>query len=153
MDELNGERIDVIQWAEKVPDYIKASLSPAKTSVIVLDEGPKRAKIYVQPDQRPLAIGKQGQNVRLASILVGWELDILDVADYEGTKKSEEKLEVKEVKIEDLDVDKELIEKLSAANLTLVEQIKGLNANDLSEVDGIDQEGAESIEKAVKKYK
>ena len=153
MDELNGERIDVIQWADNMENYIKAALAPAKTAVIVLDEKTRRAQIYVQPDQRPLAIGKQGQNVRLASILVGWELDILDISDYEGTNKVEEKPEAKEVKIEDIGIDKELIEKLATANLTLVEQMQGLSAKDLSEVDGIDEESAKSIVKAVKKFK
>ncbi|MDA1060345.1 MAG: transcription termination factor NusA, partial [bacterium] len=74
MEELHGERIDIIQWSEDMLEYIKTALAPAKTTVIVLDDKIKRAKVYVQPDQRPLAIGKQGQNVRLASILTGWEI-------------------------------------------------------------------------------
>jgi len=150
MDELNGERIDIIQWSEDMTEYIKTSLAPAKTSVIQLDEKLKRVKVFVQPDQRPLAIGKQGQNVRLASILTGWEIDILDISDYEGkTPKGEKKLAVE--KIEDLGLDKELAEKLSTANLTLVEQIKGLGKKDLAEVEGIDEDGAKKIVDAVKK--
>ncbi len=150
MDELNGERIDIIQWSEDMTEYIKTSLAPAKTSVIQLNEKLKRVKVFVQPDQRPLAIGKQGQNVRLASILTGWEIDILDISDYEGkTPKGEKKLVVE--KVEDLGLDKELVEKLSTANLTLVEQIKGLGKKDLAEVDGIDEDGAKKIVDAVKK--
>lgn len=150
MDELNGERIDIIQWSEDMTEYIKTSLAPAKTSVIQLNEKLKRVKVFVQSDQRPLAIGKQGQNVRLASILTGWEIDILDISDYEGkTPKGEKKLVVE--KVEDLGLDKELVEKLSAANLTLVEQIKGLGKKDLAEVDGVDEDGAKKIVDAVKK--
>jgi N utilization substance protein A len=150
MDELNGERIDIIQWSEEMEAYIKTALAPAKTSVIQLDEKIKRAKVFVPSDQRPLAIGKQGQNVRLASILTGWEIDILDISDYEGkAQKGEAKPSVE--KVEDLGLDKGLTEKLAAANLTLVEQLKGLTEKDLAEVDGIDEKGAKAVVKAVKK--
>ncbi|MFH1284652.1 MAG: transcription termination factor NusA [Candidatus Peregrinibacteria bacterium] len=150
MDELNGERIDIIQWSDNMEDYIKASLAPAKTSVIQLGEKEKRAKVFVQPDQRPLAIGKQGQNVRLASILTGWEIDILDISDYKGKGGEKAKKETVE-KIEDLGIDKALVEKLAAANLTLVEQLQGLSVKDMEEVEGIDEEGAKTIVAAIKK--
>lgn len=152
MDELNGERIDVIQWSENMEDYIKTALAPAKTSVITLFEKEKRAKVFVQSDQRPLAIGKQGQNVRLASILTGWEIDIMDISEYEGgATKSETKEVVEEVK--DLEIPEDLIEKLSNANLTLVSQLKGLSAKDLADVEEIGEEGAKIIVDAVKKVK
>ena len=127
-------------------------MAPAKTAVIKLFENEKRAKVYVQPDQRPLAIGKQGQNVRLASFLTGWEIDILDISEFEGgLPKAEAKLEANTV--EELGIDPNLVEKLKTANLTLVEQLKGLTAKDLSAVEGIDEEGAKSIAAAVKKIK
>ncbi len=155
MEELGGERIDIIQWSENMEDYIKTALAPAKTAVIKLSESERRAKVYVQPDQRPLAIGKQGQNVRLASILTGWEIDILDISEFEGgpvpVKDAEAKLEIEN--IEELGIDPALIEKLKSANLTIIEQIKGLSVKDLSEVEGIDAEGAKQIVDAVKKVK
>lgn len=154
MDELNGERIDIIQWSENMEDYIKTALAPAKTAVIKLFNDEKRAKVYVQPDQRPLAIGKQGQNVRLASTLTGWEIDILDISDFEGAPvvpKESEKIEAKGV--EDLGIDPEIVEKLKIANLTLVEQLKGLTAKDLAEVEGVGAEGAKIIVEAVKRVK
>ena len=154
MDELNGERIDIIEWSENMEDYISTALAPAKTTTIQLFKDVKRAKVFVQSDQRPLAIGKQGQNVRLASILTGWEIDILDIADYEGTgtpEKVEKKEEVE--KVEDLNLDKEWIEKLSDANLSLVQQLKGLSAKDLTEVEGVTEEGAKKIVEAIKKVK
>ena len=153
MDELNGERIDIIQWSDNMEEFITTALAPAKTSVIELDEKGKRAKVFVQPDQRPLAIGKQGQNVRLASILTGWEIDVLDIEEYKGKKKAGTKKKAEVESIEDLDLDKKDIEKLAAANLTLVAQLKGLSAKDLAEVDGIDEESAEKIEKAIKAVK
>lgn len=156
MEELNGERIDIIQWNEDMEEYIKTALAPAKTSVIQLFDKEKRAKVFVQPDQRPLAIGKQGQNVRLASILTGWEIDILDIEEYEGDKKkSGAKKEEKVVAstIEELGISEDLIEKLKNANLTLVEQLRGLSEKDMAEVEGIDEAGAKEIVAAVKKTK
>ncbi len=152
MDELNGERIDVIQWSDNMEEFIQSALSPAKIAVIKLSVKDKRAKVYVQPDQRPLAIGKQGQNVRLASILTGWEIDIMDISEYEGTTpKPEAKEEVAEVA--GLGLPEEIVEMLSTANLTQVAQLKGLSAKDLSEVDGIDEDAATIIAAAVKKVK
>ena len=152
MDELNNERIDIILWSENMENFIRTALAPAKTSIIELDQSQRRAKVYVQSDQRPLAIGKQGQNVRLASILTGWEIDVLDVSDHkssvESVAKEKEKVTVKT--IAELKIDPAIIEKLAAANLTLVEQIKGLSAKDLSGVDGIDEAAAKAIVDAVK---
>ncbi len=153
MDELNGERIDIILWSEEMEEFIETALAPAKTAVIELSDKSKRARVFVQPDQRPLAIGKQGQNVRLASILTGWEIDVLDIEDYEGKKKAPTSDKVKIESMEELGLDAGLVEKLASANLTSVEQLKGLSAKDLAEVDGIDEEGSKQIAKAMKKVK
>lgn len=154
MEELNGERIDIIQWSADMEEYIKTALAPAKTTVIQLFQDTRRTKVFVQPDQRPLAIGKQGQNVRLASLLTGWEIDILDITDYEGgPTKVEDVQKVSATTIEDLGLSDELIEKLKIANLTLVEQLRGLSAKDLIEVEGIDEEEAQALAAAVKKTK
>lgn len=150
MEELNGERIDIIQWSENMEDYIKTALAPAKTAIIELGEKEKRAKVFVQPDQRPLAIGKQGQNVRLASILTGWEIDILDISEHKGKEpKAVEKIVA--TTVEELGLEENIVTSLKSANLTLVEQLKGLGAKDLASVDGIDEEGAKKIEAAVKR--
>ncbi len=153
MDELNGERIDIIQWSENMEEYVRTALAPAKTSVIQLFKDKKRAKIFVQADQRPLAIGKQGQNVRLASILTGWEIDILDVEEYVDEKKGKKEEKITANTIEELGIGEELLEKLKGANLTLVEQLRGLSAKDLAEVEGITPEEAKEIADSVKKTK
>lgn len=154
MEELNGERIDIIQWSENMEDYIRTALAPAKTAVIKLSPEEKRARVYVNPDQRPLAIGKQGQNVRLASRLTGWEIDIMDISECEsapGAPKTEAKADIKN--LEDLGLDPAVVEKLKTANLTLVEQLKGLTAKDLTEVEGINEADASAIVEAIKKAK
>jgi N utilization substance protein A len=76
IEELRGEKIDIVRWHEDIKEFIKAALSPAIVSRIELDRENKRAKVLVPNDQLSLAIGKKGQNVRLASRLVGWEIDV-----------------------------------------------------------------------------
>lgn len=92
VNELRGEKIDIVRYSEDIREYICAALAPAKISEIHLDRENQRAEVIVSEDQSSLAIGKQGQNVRLASRLVGWELDI-------RTKKAKE-AEVEEAKVE-----------------------------------------------------
>jgi N utilization substance protein A len=171
MDELNGERIDVINFLEDKVQFLKLALAPAKIAYIDLDEDKNRAKIYVEEDQRPLAIGRNGQNVRLASRLVSMEVDILDLkdltdeekeaiqkkggginqvaaADTEKTIKKEEVTDVTSLKIPE-----EYIEALESANLSQAEQLKGLSVTDLQTIEGIDEDGAKAIHEAVKKIK
>lgn len=165
-EELNGERVDVIQWYEDHEKFIEAALSPAKIFRIKINKDIRRASIYVNTDQRPLAIGKQGQNVRLASQLTGYELDILDVKDLPAGQEvsvggeeggapvtpSVPKEHV--IKIENLEgLPKELVEKLAGANLTDVEQLKGLSVSDIASIEGIDAESAKMVVDAVKKVK
>ncbi|HAU40110.1 MAG: NusA antitermination factor, N utilization substance protein A [Candidatus Peregrinibacteria bacterium GW2011_GWF2_43_17] len=152
-NELHGERIDVIEWAANEEEYLRRALAPAEVSKIVLNQQDRRAAVYVTSEQRALAIGKQGQNVRLASILTGWEVDILDISEM-----PEEKAKLKQQKQEVMDIGSlglapETVAKLATANLALVEQIKGLNAKDLQSVEGITAEEAEQIVEVLKKVK
>lgn len=162
-EELNGERIDVIQWYPDSERFIAAALSPAKIFLIKVNENIKRASVYVNPDQRPLAIGKQGQNVRLASHLTGYEIDILDVKDLpegavgvsgEAAPMAPPKEKEHVVKVENLEgMTPEIIAKLAAANLTDVEQLKGLSAKDFASIEGVTGEEAHAIAEALKKVK
>lgn len=94
VNELQGEKIDIVRYNEDIREYIKAALSPAKISEIKLNKDNLKAQVIVDDDQLSLAIGKHGQNVRLASRLIGWELDIrtkLAAAQEEAAKIKEEK--------------------------------------------------------------
>ncbi len=146
MDELNNERIDIIQYAENAENYIRAALSPAKISQIILDNGVKRAAVYVATDQRPLAIGKQGQNVRLASILTGWELDIKDLSELSEKDMPKKSVET----IAELGIDTGIVAKLEAAGLTQVGQLKGLGEKDIVGLEGITSDEAKALVEAVK---
>ena len=154
MDELNGEKIDIIPWTEDVEKFIKIALAPAKITYIKPDEGEKRALCYVNPDQRPLAIGKNGQNVRLASELTEWEIDILDISELDDKEVEKVKEEhVKEMTVDDLQLDDSVINKLKDANLTLVQQLRGLSEKDIASVEGMTEDEAKTIVEAVKNIK
>ncbi len=163
MDELNGERIDVIQYYEESAKFIATALAPAKVTHIKLNEDDKRASVYVAPDQRPLAIGRQGQNVRLASELSGWEIDILDAVDLSdkelkktdaegGDDTPAPKEEVAQVADLD-DITPEIVEKLATVNLVEVEQLKGLSEKDFLSIEGMTEEEANIVVEALKKAK
>ena len=104
INELGGEKIDIIEWNDNIKKYIQHALSPAKVSHIDTNEEQKSAIAHVDEDQLSLAIGKQGQNVRLAAKLTGWKIDVVGNKKEEGEneKVDEEKMEeVKEEKVED----------------------------------------------------
>jgi N utilization substance protein A len=119
--ELHGEKIDIVRFNEEMREYITASLSPAKISQIQLDKEAHKALVIVDNDQLSLAIGKQGQNVRLASRLVGWELDI------RSKEAAEAKVEEKEA---------------------ISEEVKGKEAEDLTQIPGIGEKTAENLKEA-----
>jgi transcription termination/antitermination protein NusA len=167
MDELSGERIDIIQFSGEEAKYIATALAPAKVTHIKLNEEARRASVYVAPDQRPLAIGRQGQNVRLASRLTGWEIDILDAIDLseketkeikapDGTKKKVVVVSKKEevAQVADLDeITPEIVEKLATVNLLEVQQLKGLSVKDFLSIDGMTEAEAKTVVDALKKAK
>jgi len=95
IEELGGERIDIIEWSDKIDKLIASSLSPAKIIKVELDEKENKAIAYVDPGQFSLAIGQKGQNVRLAAKLTGWKIDIAEFK--EETSKKEEEIEVAEI--------------------------------------------------------
>ncbi len=105
-DEIGGERIDVIQYTDDFDALLKETLSPARIDKLIKHTDEKRVEVYVAEDQRALAIGKSGQNVRLASEIMGWEVDILNTADLgatedpEGESSAEATSEEKPVEVE-----------------------------------------------------
>jgi N utilization substance protein A len=173
MEEFNGERIDIIEWSDDSLRMLNSALAPAKISYIDLEEPSRRARVYVPVEERALAIGKGGQNVRLASMLTGWEIDIIDLDKLDtskldeikkqeldraktvekGGKKVEKKVEmpVAAEDIKDLPgLPAEIAQKLEAAGFVKSIQLMGLNAEALTAIEGVNQEEAEMIEKALK---
>lgn len=128
-DEVNGERIDVIQWSENFETMLRETLSPAKLDYIIKHEAEKRVEVYVEEDQRALAIGKNGQNVRLAGIILGWEIDILNTAELSSNAddkaKKEEKAEASETTAAE--------EKIETPEVAVEEKIEEVKAEEKKE--------------------
>ncbi|MEK7450306.1 MAG: transcription termination factor NusA [Planctomycetota bacterium] len=91
VEELNGEKIDIIQWNDDLPTLIKNAMKPVEVEAVEIDESTKRAKVFVRSDQMSLAIGKKGQNIRLASKLTKWEIDVASIESEEAENNSSEK--------------------------------------------------------------
>ena len=156
IDEISGEMIDVIEWDPDPKAYLIKALSPAKISHIVLQHKDHRAKVYVEESQRPLAIGKQGQNVKLASDLTGWEIDILDLKDYQGEVdelvaegEKAEPTKVMTGQWADLDLPASVIKKLEKAGINDVAVLVQMSEDDLTKIGGIGVETAKKIIAAV----
>lgn len=153
--ELNGEMIDVIAWSKNTEEFIQAALSPAKIERMTVSNKEKRATIYVANDQRPLAIGKQGQNVKLASDLTGFELDIRDIADFilssdkkEIVPKAEEKDSSHSDIVKDLNslgLSESVLKKLQKAGIMEITQLEKMSKEDLTKIGGIGKQTADQI--------
>lgn len=145
VSELHGEKIDIVRYSEDMREYITAAISPAKISEIRLDKANQKADIIVDDDQLSLAIGRHGQNVRLASKLIGWELNIR--SKVEAAVPAEEKLEKKE--IPDLTclegVGEKLAQALVDAGFDSLSAIAEAKVEDLIKVKGIGEKKAEKL--------
>lgn len=156
VSEVRGEKIDIVRWSDDIKEYIKASLSPAKIKEISFNKENKKATVFVDEDQLSLAIGKHGQNVRLASRLVGWELDIRTKVKPEEVP---EKIEQKEVgpsgektPLEKLSgVGEKTISLLQKAGFMDVESIINIDIEKLLEIKGIGKVKAQKIIEQAKK--
>ena len=146
--ELRGEKIDIVRWNEDVGEYLKAALSPAKISKLEIDREKKSIKVIVKEDQLSLAIGKHGQNVRLASRLIGWELDIRPEEKAEGEKEKAvaSLAPAGSSKIKSLNgVGKKAEATLLEAGLDTIEKLANTTIGDLSKLKGIGKKTAEKI--------
>jgi N utilization substance protein A len=147
VNELHGEKIDIVRYNEDIKEYIKASLSPAKISEIKLDKQNNRAEVIVDSDQLSLSIGKHGQNVRLASRLIGWELDIRtkEVAIAAEPKKAKKEKEAAAA-LEDLPgVGEKTLANLKEAGFNTVEDIAKAEIKELLKVKGVGEKKAQNL--------
>jgi N utilization substance protein A len=141
--ELQGEKIDIIPWSEDQATFIVNALQPAEVVKVVLDEEADRIEVVVPDDQLSLAIGRRGQNVRLASQLTGWDIDILTEAE-ESERRQKEFAERTQIFMEALDVDETVGQLLAAEGFRSVEEIAFVETAELSNIQGLDEEtGAE----------
>lgn len=139
VNELGGEKIDIVPWSEDIAGFVVNALQPAEVTKVVLDEETKRMEVVVPDEQLSLAIGRRGQNVRLASILVGWDIDILTEAE-ESERRAEEFKTRSSLFMEALDVDDVIAHLLVAEGFTKVEEIVETPIDELNQIEGFEEE-------------
>jgi len=139
VNELGGEKIDIIPWSEDVPSFVVNALQPAEVAKVVLDEESNRMEVVVPDEQLSLAIGRRGQNVRLGSMLVGWDIDILTEAE-ESERRAEEFKTRSSLFIEALDVDEVIAHLLVAEGFSKVEEIVETPIDELNQIEGFEEE-------------
>jgi N utilization substance protein A len=149
--ELQGEKIDIIQWSPDTATFIVNALAPAEVSKVVLDEEANRIEVVVPDEQQSLAIGRRGQNVRLASQLSGWEIDIL-TEEVESERRNREFLAMSEMFVEALDVDDVVAHLLVTEGFREVEEVAFVPVADLAEIEGFDEDIAEELRNRARTY-
>ena len=149
--ELQGEKIDIIQWNPDPATFIVNGLAPAEVAKVVLDEEANRIEVVVPDDQLSLAIGRRGQNVRLASQLTGWDIDILTEAE-ESERRSEEFRSRSQLLIEALDVDDVIAHLLVTEGFSSVEEVAFVPFEDISSIEGFDEDVATELRERASAY-
>ena len=143
--ELQGEKIDIVPWSGDTPTFTVNALAPAEVSKVVLDEDKKRMEVVVPEEQLSLAIGRRGQNVRLASMLTGWDIDILTEAE-ESSRRAEEFKIRSSLFMEALDVDEVIAHLLVAEGFTKVEEIADAEMSELNTIEGFTEDVASELQ-------
>ena len=149
--ELQGEKIDIIPWSPDPATFVVNALAPAEVSKVVLDEDAGRIEVVVPDDQLSLAIGRRGQNVRLASMLTGWDIDILTEAE-ESERRSEEFRTRSKMFIDALDIDDVIAHLLVTEGFTEVEEVAFVPIEDLSGIEGFDEDVAQELRERARVY-
>src|SRR6478735_6914534 len=149
--ELQGEKIDIIPWSSDVATFIVNALQPAEVAKVVLDEDAERIEVVVPDDQLSLAIGRRGQNVRLASQLTGWDIDILTEQE-ESERRQKEFVERSTLFMQALNVDEMVGQVLASEGFTNVEEVAYVDSDDISSIDGFDEDTASEIQSRAREY-
>ena len=145
VNELGGEKIDIVPWNENDATFVVNALAPAEVTKVVLDEELQRIEVVVPDEQLSLAIGRRGQNVRLASQLSGYEIDIM-TEEEESAKRQEEFRIRSEAFMDGLDVDDMMAGLLVSEGFAAIEEIALVDLDELVEIDGLDEETAEELQ-------
>lgn len=145
VSELNGEKIDIIPWTEDGATFLVNALQPAEVAKVVMDEDAGRVEVVVPDDQLSLAIGRRGQNVRLASQLTGWDIDIMTEAE-ESERRQAEFVTRTQLFQDTMNVDEMVAQLLVSEGFTSLEEVAYVEIDELTVVDGFDTETAEELQ-------
>jgi len=151
VNELQGEKVDIIQWSPEAASFIVNALAPAEVSKVVLDEDTNRIEVVVPESQLSLAIGRRGQNVRLASQLTGWDIDIVTEAE-ESERRQKEFNERSQVFMEALDVDEVIAQLLVTEGFASIEEVAYVDITEVAHIEGFTEETALEIQGRAREY-
>ncbi|HAT08258.1 MAG TPA: transcription termination/antitermination protein NusA [Rhodobiaceae bacterium] len=145
VNELQGEKVDIIPWSPDPAAFIVNALAPAEVTKVVLDEDVQRIEVVVPDEQLSLAIGRRGQNVRLASQLTGWDIDIMTEAQ-ESERRQTEFVDRTALFMEALDVDEMIAQLLASEGFATVEEVAYVPVEEITSIEGFDAETAQEIQ-------
>ena len=151
VNELQGEKIDIVKWSPDIATFVISSLAPAEATKVVLDEEIERIEVVVPDDHLSLAIGRRGQNVRLASQLTKWDIDILTEAE-ESERRQSEFNEKSEIFIKALDVDEVIAQLLVSEGFLSIEDLIFVELSEISSIEGFDDDTAIEIQSRAKAF-
>jgi N utilization substance protein A len=151
VNELQGEKVDIINWTNNPATFVVNALAPAEISRVVIDEEQHRIDVVVAEDQLSLAIGRRGQNVRLASQLTGWKIDIITESD-DVTRRAEENEGKMLLFTEALDIDEMFSQLLITEGFETVEEVATIDIDEFLRIDGIDEDTANELQSRAKAY-
>ena len=149
--ELQGEKIDIIQWSPDEATFIVNALAPAEVSKVVMDEEDERVEVVVPDEQLSLAIGRRGQNVRLASQLTGWQIDIM-TESQESERRQREFAERTALFQEALDVDEVIAQLLVTEGFATVEDVAYVDVSEIASIEGFDEDTGAEIQARATDY-
>ncbi len=151
VNELQGEKIDIIPWSPDIATFVVNALAPAEVAKVVIDEDRERIEVVVPDTQLSLAIGRRGQNVRLASQLTGWDIDILTEQEESERRQADFENSTK-LFMEALNVDEVVGQLLASEGFTSVEELTLVDLRELAEIEGFDEETAEELQSRAREY-
>ncbi|MDP2259724.1 MAG: transcription termination factor NusA [Caulobacter sp.] len=149
--ELQGEKIDIIQWNGDEATFIVNALAPAEVSKVVMDEEDERVEVVVPDEQLSLAIGRRGQNVRLASQLTGWQIDIM-TETQESERRQKQFAETTALFQEALDVDEVIAQLLATEGFLSVEDVAYVEPHEIAAIEGFDDDTADELQTRAREF-
>ncbi|MGC1235441.1 MAG: transcription termination/antitermination protein NusA, partial [Xanthobacteraceae bacterium] len=151
VNELQGEKIDIIPWSQDIATFVVNALAPAEVAKVVLDEERERIEVVVPDQQLSLAIGRRGQNVRLASQLTGWDIDILTEQEESERRQAEFENRTR-MFIDMLNVDEVIGQLLASEGFNSVEEVAMVDVKEIAGIEGFDEDTASELQTRAREY-
>jgi N utilization substance protein A len=151
VNELQGEKIDIIPWSPDIATFVVNALAPAEVAKVVLDEDKERIEVVVPDQQLSLAIGRRGQNVRLASQLTGWDIDILTEQEESERRQAEFESRTK-IFVDALNLDEVVGQLLASEGFDSIEELAMVDEREIASIEGFDEETAQELQERAREY-